>query len=664
MKITLDSALPQFLVAPNPEVYLSDSYVIVDFETTTYGKGLAIYPQNRVVSASWRIGEGLRELAAQFGWVPNKSYYRRGGEFDYSDLCSLLGSAAFLVAHNAKFDLQWLARCGLELHNVLVYDTLLGEYVLGGNRWMYGRLSLEHISRRRFGEGKLDLIKSMWDAGIGTEDIPESWLERYCVQDVSLTSRLFLQQREELHSIGLLPVLYNRCLLTPVLADIETNGMQLDKDVVQTTVNELQPIFAGLERELTEFTGGINFNSGQQVGTFLYDTLGFDERLIRRVGRWVPDRTPSSKKHPQGQRKTDADTIAVLKAKTPRQREFLDLYTRYREVYFELTKYLRKMLDCCIEADGLLLAQLNQSSTQTHRLSSTGLAYAMQFQNFPRAYKPMFKARTPGWLVGEADGAQLEFRVAVHAGRDAVGLADILSGADIHSVTASVIWPDVPWVVGTKHPKRQDAKPHTFKPLYGGKSGTEGEQRYYQFFREKYGGIGKWQQRNIDYVLNHKYLVTEWGLRYYWPDTRMESGGYVRNSTAICNYPVQALATAEMIPIALVWFWHRLKRSGLRMFIVNTVHDSIVVELPPDEIEAFHELSNQCLIGDVYHTMRRLYSIDLSVPLGAGVKVAGHWGGKDASEYVPSGMVHDKGEVVYEAPRYLWEAAAKEAGMI
>jgi DNA polymerase-1 len=487
----------------------------------------------------------------------------------------------------------------------------------------------------------------MWDVGIPTEDIPESWLERYCVQDVSLTERLFLEQRKQLSELGLLPVLYNRCLLTPVLADIETNGMQLDQDVVQTTVKELQPIFTGLERELTEFTGGINFNSGQQVGVFLYTTLGFAERRRMVGGQWVADRTDA------GKPKTDADTIASLKATTEKQRAFIELYSKYKAVYYELTKYLRKMLDCCVESKGRLLATLNQSSTQTHRLSSTGLDYSMQFQNFPRSYKPMFKARHEGWLVGECDGAQLEFRVAVHAGRDRVGLADIVSGADIHSVTASVIWPDIPWVVGTKHPRRQDAKPHTFKPLYGGQSGTEGEQRYYQFFRQKYEGIGKWQRDNIDYVLNHKYLITEWKLRYYWPDTRMEGSAkkpYVRNSTAICNYPVQALATAEIIPMALVYFWHRLKRSGLKMFIVNTVHDSIVVELPPEEKEAFHELSRQSLIDDVYSGMSALYGIRLTVPLGAGVTVGSHWGSKD--------------ETVYSAEDRLWREAAVEAGMI
>jgi DNA polymerase I-like protein with 3'-5' exonuclease and polymerase domains len=646
--IISDSDLPQFLVHPEPERYLRDDYVILDFETTTHGKGLAIYAANRCVSVAWRLGRdhpGYRD-----GRRVGEIRYLRASEFELEPLIEAVRGASFIVAHNAKFDLQWLARAGLDLANVLVYDTLLGEYVLGGNRWLFSQLSLDAISKRRFGTAKVDLIAKMWEFGIDTQDIPEEWLERYCVQDVRLTETLFLAQRQDLNNLGLLPVLYNRCLLTPILADIERNGVQLDENLVRTKIEEVEHTFVGLERQLTEFTGGINFNSGPQVGAFLYDTLGFAERSKRVGGRWVPDRTPPSRAHPQGQRKTDADTILALKATTAKQAQFVSLYTAYKEKYYELTKYLRKMLDCCNEANGHLLASFNQSSTQTHRLSSTGLAYSLQFQNFPRAYKYVFKARTPGWLVGECDGAQLEFRDAVHLGRDKVGLADIVNDVDIHNVTASVIWQDIEWDGTGKHPMRQEAKPHTFKPTYGGKSGTEDEKRYYEFFRKKYYGITQWQNDNIDFVLNNKYLETEWGLRYYWPDTSMDRSGYVRNSTSICNYPVQAQATAEMIPMAIVWFWHRLKRSTLKMFIVNTVHDSIVVELPPEEKEAFHELSRQCLIDDVYRTMSSLYGVRLTVPLGCGVSVGTHWGSKD--------------ETKYSAPEALWIDAAKEAGMI
>jgi len=109
------------------------------------------------------------------------------------------------------------------------------------------------------------------------------------------------------------------------------------------------------------------------------------------------------------------------------------------------------------------MARFNQTQTATHRLSSSGTDYSCQFQNFPRAYKPVFKARHEGWLVGEGDGAQLEFRVAAHLGRDEVALNDCRTGADIHRFTASVLNNCKEEEV-TKE-QRQAAKADTFKPL-------------------------------------------------------------------------------------------------------------------------------------------------------------------------------------------------------
>lgn len=661
MTIT-NTDLPQFLINPEPErYYLSANYIVVDCETTTFNKGLAVYPGNSIVGCAFRYGPGhprqllygsartklRKELDgkddSQCERIPrkkNETVWIRASEYKLGEVVRAVEEADLLVGHNLKFDLAWLARCGLDLTNVLCYDTMLGEYVLAGNRG--GSISLENVSQRRWNEGKVDLIKKLWDAGIPTEDIPCEWLSRYCVRDVELTERLFLQQRGELQELELLPVLYNRCLLTPVLADIELNGMQLDGDLVRNKSKELELQYAEIQRKLDGISGGINFSSTLQLGVYLYETLGLEERRTRVLGKWVPDRTP------KGRAKTDADTISSLRASTAAQREFIETYKNSRTIHNELTKYLRNFSECVDKANGLLLGSLNQSRTRTHRLSSTGLEFNTQFQNFPRAYKPLFKARKSGWVVGEVDGAQLEFRVACHlGGPDPLGLSDICSGYDIHRATALQIWPGCdPSAVNpdSGNTYRQDAKEYTFKPLYGGSSGTADAKRYYEFFKKRYEGITRWQKRNIDFVLENKYLETEWGLRYYWPDTRMD-GNYVTNSTAICNYPVQALATAEIIPIALVWFWHRLKRSGLKMFIVNTVHDSIIVELPEEEIDAFRELSRQTFCVDVYSTLRLLFGMVFTVPLGAEVKTATHWGGKGHGT-----------EIKYQAEESLWKS--------
>ena len=612
--------LPWFLENPNPHIYRDPDakYVVLDFETTVLQKGNALNEDNRIVLAvwdcSWKDGQTVK-------WA---------GEYDLAELVSDCTEADFIVAHNAKFELQWLARCGLPLEDVLVYDTMVAEYVLGGNRWQFTNLSLEACGQRRLNDGKVGVISKMYKAGLCSTEIPASWLQLYCRQDVLLTKRLFHAQSERLTERDLWEVAWTRFLTIPVLADIETNGMVLDANLVRTRYDEVLAESVALEKELDVLTGGINVNSPIQLAEFLYDTLGFKELRKFEGGQWVPDRTPTKR------RKTDAMTITKLKATTAEQRLFLEKYRRSKELYNELTKYLTKFKDCCDESDGLLKAQFNQTNTQTHRLSSSGLEYTTQFQNFPRAYKPMFLARHDGWVVGEGDGAQLEFRVAAHLGRDKTAIEDIVQGIDVHSATADII--------GVS---RQDAKAHTFKPLYGGRSGTPDEVAYYEYFRERYMGITATQDTWIERVLEDKCLRTEWGLTYYWPNTRAEYNSrgerYVTNTTSICNYPVQAFATAEIIPVALVYFWHRLKRSDLLMFLVNTVHDSIIAEMPEAEVPAFHELCQQCLITDVYNYMSNVYKIDLVVPLGCGVATGSHWGSKD--------------ETAYNAPESLWKPA-------
>lgn len=605
--------LPSFLTDPDPTIYETGVPLFLDFETTTEGNGLAIYKSNRIVLACW-----------QLGW-DGPMMEKWGSEFEMDELLEAVSKADFLVAFNAKFELQWLARCGLELENILVYDVQIAEYVIGGNRWQTSMLSLESTAVRHSLPGKVSIVSKMIKAGVPTEDVPREWMKSYCRRDVALLPVLMKRQLTSIAGSRLLPVIYSRCLLTPVLSEMEFQGLQLDADLVRTMCEEKEQEFRDLTEQLNKMTGGINLSPSLALDAYLYDKskLNFEEHKVRKQGKWVPQRTATNR------RMMGAEAIATLKATTKEQRTFQELYKRHRSVSTELTKYLRKFKACCDEAGGVLYAKFNQTQTQTHRLSSSGLAYSTQFQNLPRAYKKLFIAKRSGWLVGEADGAQLEFRIAVHLGRDEQGLADIRNKVDVHAFTSKTL------TDAGQETDRQGAKEHTFKPLYGGSSGTDAEQVYYKAFKAKYPGITATQGRWINTVLMEKKLETEWGLTYYWPDTRLDRSGYVTNSTAICNYPVQALATAEVIPLALVFMWHRLKRmeKPVGIVLVNTIHDSVAAEVDPSWTDIFHALAKQCLIDDASYAMRALYGIHLFCPLGCGVKVGVRWGAGEEVKY-------------------------------
>ena len=613
--------LPSHVLEPDIGIYESSNYVVLDFETTTADKGSPLNPSNRIILAVWRRPDG--EVVS-----------RRASEYELGELVEDVESADFIVAHNAKFELGWLKRCGVDLTKVLVYDTMLADYVLGGNQMLLNHLSLSKCLARRRLNPKVDLVGRMIKGGIPVENIPARWLDTYCRRDVSAAHELFNLTRCEVQDAGLMQVLYQRCLVSCCLADIEFNGMVLDCERTTELCNRREEEYYEAERNLESFCGGINAGSPKQLAEFVYETLGFSVPKDH-IGREILT--------PKGERSVNNTVMEKLAPRTKRQAEFIELRKTYATLRAEVTKYLTKFKECCDEAGGLLRAVFNQGTTRTHRLSSSGQNYAVQFQNFPRVFKRLFKARESGWYVGEADGAQLEFRIATHLGRDKVGLADIRGGRDVHSFTADVL-------TGAGQPTdRQGAKAHTFKPLYGGSSGTDAEQTYYEAFKQRYKGIADTQLEWCRSVLRDKHLTTEWGLRYHWPDTKVTQSGYITNTTSICNYPVQALATAEIIPVALVCAWHRIRSAGLRTLLVNTVHDSIIAEVPPEEVDTFHELAQQCLIRDAYYVMERLYGVRLTVPLGAGVKVGEHWGEGE--------------EVKYEAPEELYVEAAQAEGM-
>lgn len=603
----LVAKLPSFLTSPQPDLYYKRDYVVLDFETTNLDHGSPYNEDNKLVLACWTV--------VKDGKITHKEQF--GTEFDMSELVADCECAEFIVAHNAKFELGWLHRCGYDVGSRPVWCTQVVEHVISGNRqW---RTSLDECCIRRGWTKKDDLVSRLIKGGVCCSQIPRKWLLRYCHIDVDLCHHLFLHQLEYVFKHGLQNVTYCRLLTTPVLADIERYGMQMDAERVNFLYERTSEKLRELDNRFAELTGGINPNSGPQMAEYLYETLKFP---IPKDYRGEPMMTAT------GRPKTNSDAINALKPKSKKQLQFLELYKEIAKTSDLLSKYLRKMHDCCEEKGGLLRASLNQTRTQTHRLSSTGQNYKIQFQNVQRELKGVFKARHEGWLIGEVDYSQLEYRTAVDMAGDKAGLEDILNGVDAHGFTASIMfddWADESLEKRERKALRTAAKPDTFKPLYGGSSGTPRQQKYYRAFKDKHREITGWQQDNLQTVLSTKRLRIPSGLTFYWPDTKITQSGYIVNTAPICNYPVQSFATADIVPLGLVWFWHLLRAAKAKTFIVNTVHDSIITETHPDELELYKQLASYAMIDGVLKSLVDLYNYRFTTPLDVEFEVYTHW---------------------------------------
>lgn len=589
------SALPKFVEFPDPSIYRRTDYAVIDFETSNFEHGSALDGRNEIVLATVGVEtEGrLRTHVFDQEFVRVREYVEH---------------SSFIIAHNAKFELQWLRRLGLDLRRVLVFDTLLAEYVIAGNRsW---DLDLDSVCTRYGLPGKGPFIDRLMKIGVNPADMPrEALIERNRL-DVETTHGIFKRQLEILDRDNLTPVVYSRCLVTPCLADIERNGVKLDEQRVRDTTKDVTGRYDRSVAELGVITGGINLRSSKQVANFLYNDLSFKEP---EDYRGIPKRTPA------GNPKTDSDTIASLVATTKEQKRFKKTYEEYANVK-QLNDVILKLLTCVENDDGMLYARFNQSVTRNHRTSSTGGKYKVQFQNFPREFKRLFTSRSEDFKLCEADAPQLEFRVATELGSDRVALGEICTGVDVHRLTSAIM-----------RLERNRAKPYTFKPLYGGNSGTNTERKYYKAFREKYFAIYNEQTKWVNEVLASGVLTTCTGLKFYWPDTRITQSGYIVNTASIFNYPVSNLATADIIPLTLVIVWYKI--ASLKTFIVNTIHDSIIAEVDQEEVDTYKQILVEAFTRDIYTMLKRLYGLDFKTPLGVGIKIGKFWGEGKEEKY-------------------------------
>jgi DNA polymerase I-like protein with 3'-5' exonuclease and polymerase domains len=268
--------------------------------------------------------------------------------------------------------------------------------------------------------------------------------------------------------------------------------------------------------------------------------------------------------------------------------------------------------------DGRLHVRLLQHRTSTGRLSGAD----PNMQNMPRGgtfpVKKVFVSRYADGKILQADFGQLEFRTAAYLSQDEVAIQEVVTGFDVHAYTSKVIT-DAGQVTS-----RQEAKAHTFAPLYGatGYGRTPAEASYYAHFIEKYQGIAKWHSKLAKEAINTGKIVTPSGREFSFPDVRRNSRGRVSHFTQIKNYPVQSFATADIVPIALLHIEKLL--DGMQSCVVNTVHDDIILDVHPTE-----ERKVLNIIGETNRQLTQLiesqWGISFNVPLELEAQIGPNW---------------------------------------
>jgi len=297
--------------------------------------------------------------------------------------------------------------------------------------------------------------------------------------------------------------------------------------------------------------------------------------------------------------------------------DFLSKVRRLSAVDTYLSSFVEG-IDLHTKPDGKLHVRLLQHRTATGRFSGAD----PNMQNMPRGgtfpVKKVFVSRFEGGKILEADFAQLEFRAAAFLSQDGVAIEEVSSGFDVHAYTAEVI------TTAGQPTSRQDAKAHTFAPLYGatGFGRTKAEAEYYTHFNEKYKGVSDWHSRLATEAVNTRKITTPSGREFSFPDVVRKVSGRISHFTQIKNYPVQSFATADIVPATLLHIEKLL--DGMQSCVVNTVHDSIVIDVHPDEERRVLEVIEQTN-KELPYLIAMRWGVQFNVPLLLEAKIGPNW---------------------------------------
>lgn len=225
------------------------NYLILDLETSIKNRGedkigdnkaSPFHPKNKIVMA------GIKRQGD-----PKVSIFKSGGDALFPTTTPIFNE--ILVGHNIKFDIQYLRKTfptSMEhwLRRGQIWDTQLAEFILSGQTAMYN--SLDYCSEKYGGTLKDDKIKEYWKNGIDTEDIPEDELEEYLIHDVLNTEIVFLAQLQEASRRGILPFMRTQMDALLATCEMEWNGMMLDKNVINSGIEELTEDLERVEHHL------------------------------------------------------------------------------------------------------------------------------------------------------------------------------------------------------------------------------------------------------------------------------------------------------------------------------------------------------------------------------------------------------------------------------
>ncbi|MBI4698244.1 MAG: DNA polymerase I [Nitrospirae bacterium] len=501
------------------------------------------------------------------------------------------------TGHNIKYDLIVLKNEEIELKG-LAFDTMLASYLLNPNKSNHNLddAAMTYLSIKKIAYNDITDKGKKNFRDVSIEDAA-----RYSGEDADVTLRLKNLLAPEIEKEGLSKLFYEMEMpLIEVLAGMEMAGIKIDLPLMDGFSKELERELSGIEKRVFFLAGGeFNINSPKQLQEILFERLGL--KTIKKT------KTGFS---------TDVDVLEQLALEHELPKEILE----HRTLSKLKGTYVDTLPRLVNERTGRLHTSFNQTVTATGRLSSSD----PNLQNIPirgewgKRIREAFIAEQ-GHLLLSSDYSQIELRVLAHLSQDE-GLIEIFKNdGDVHARTAMEIFGITPEDITPE--MRRRAKAVNFGIVYGispyGLSQQLGihpeEARLYidKYFM-RHSGVKSYIDNCIREATDTGYVSTIFQRKRAIPELKSANKNIRQMGERLAmNTPIQGSA-ADIIKIAMINIWRRLKKDGLKTRMLLQVHDELLFEVPADEKDRVKLLVRE----EMEHAVKLLVPVKVDIGFG------------------------------------------------
>lgn len=419
-----------------------------------------------------------------------------------------------------------------------------------------------------------------------------------------LIYKLYNATTEKMNELNLMS-LFNEIEmpLVEVLGEMQFAGMKVDKEELVDFGDELKAKLDGLKNDIYELSETeFNINSPKQLGEVLFEKLKLHVYKKTKNGY-----------------STDVDVLEKLRDDHPVIEKILE----YRSLTKLNSTYVEGLIPYINSKTGRIHSYFHQTITATGRISST----EPNLQNIPtreelgKQLRKVFKPEN-GYIYIDADYSQIELRILAHISQDKHMLEAFRNGEDIHKQAASKVL-GIPIDEVTKE-QRSRAKAVNFGIVYGISDFGLAEQigvsrkdakEYIEQYLEKYSGIKKFMDDVVEDAKEKGYVETLFHRRRYIPELTSKNYMVRQFGTRVAmNTPIQGTA-ADIMKIAMIEIYNKLREENLDAKIVLQVHDELIIECKIEEKEKVKEILQNGMEN----------AAKLSIPLKAEVSEATNW---------------------------------------